>query len=59
LGGLVMNWAAIETHYLTFNRFNVRIDRESSTVTIEDELDPDAEKSLGIDAFAHVLADWN
>ena len=41
--------------YLTFNRFNVRIDAKSSTVTIEDELDPDAEESLTMDDFLGLL----
>jgi hypothetical protein len=37
--------------YLTFNIFNVRIDPELALVTIEDELDPDREESLGVAEF--------
>ena len=34
--------------YLTFNRFNLRLDIDSGTATIEDELDPSSEYSLPI-----------
>lgn len=47
--------AAERNAYLTFNRFNVRIDRKMSTVTIEDELDPTAEESMSIDTFKRRL----
>jgi hypothetical protein len=32
--------------YFAFNRFNVRLDLDSRTATIEDELDPESEVSL-------------
>lgn len=35
--------------YLTFNRFNLRLDIDRGIATIEDDLDPDSELSLPID----------
>jgi hypothetical protein len=32
--------------YFAFNRFNVRLDLDSRTATIEDELDPESEVAL-------------
>jgi hypothetical protein len=37
--------------YFTFNRFNVRLDLDGGTATIEDELDPDVELTLALDEF--------
>jgi hypothetical protein len=37
--------------YLTFNRFNVRLDLNDGTATIEDELDPDSEASMPLTEF--------
>jgi hypothetical protein len=34
--------------YLTFNRFNLRLDVDNGIATIEDDLDPDSEMSLPI-----------
>jgi hypothetical protein len=34
--------------YLTFNRFNVRLDLDAGVATIEDEIDPDTEISLPV-----------
>jgi hypothetical protein len=36
------------TRYLTFNRFNVRLNLDSGEVVIEDELDPTREHCLSI-----------
>jgi hypothetical protein len=35
--------------YFVFNRFNVGLDLESRTATIEDELDPESELSLPLE----------
>lgn len=35
--------------YLTFNRFNIRLDLETGMATIEDELDPEGEMAVPID----------
>ena len=41
--------------YLTFNRFNVRLDLDSGAAVIEDELDPDLEQSMSIQDFVAAL----
>jgi hypothetical protein len=44
--------AANQTHGkrdFTFNRFNVRLDLEERTATIEDELDSEAELTIDLD----------
>jgi hypothetical protein len=43
--------------YLTFNIFNVRLDPDAGTATVEDELDPDREETLPITAFARRIQD--
>jgi hypothetical protein len=42
--------------YLTFNRFNVRLDLDARIATIEDELDPDEEVSLPLSQFLDHLS---
>jgi hypothetical protein len=55
LGRLREELATERDGYLTFNGFNVRIEREPSTVTLEDELDPDAQKAMALDDFVRLL----
>lgn len=38
--------------YLEFNVFNLRLDFDTRTLTVEDVLDPDSEEQLGLDEFA-------
>ncbi|NNM44392.1 hypothetical protein [Knoellia koreensis] len=45
-------------HYLTFNVFNVLMDFDSSTATVEDELDVDSAESLPLDEFLSAVAAW-
>lgn len=37
--------------YRTFNIFNVRLDFDAGTATVEDELDPDLEESIELRGF--------
>ncbi len=53
LGILGQRTSGVE--YLAFNVFNVRIDIDMQTALIEDELDPDAEEGLSLDAFRAAL----
>lgn len=39
------------SRYLTFNVFNVSIDMDAGSVTVEDELDPSAECSISLVSF--------
>jgi hypothetical protein len=43
--------------YLTFNVFNLRLDFDEGTATIEDELDASAEEDVAIDALRAALID--
>jgi len=45
-------------HYLTFNVFNVLMDFDSSTATVEDELDADVAESLPLDEFLSAIIAW-
>lgn len=42
---------SIGLHRLTFNVFDVVLDFDSRTVTIEDVLDPDSDESIGLADF--------
>ncbi len=44
------------SRYFTYNAFNVRLDADSGTATIEDELVVDREATLGLNAFLLLLA---
>ena len=48
--------AAERDAYLTFNRFNVKIDRSAGLVVVEDELDPTAEETIEIGEFERALS---
>jgi hypothetical protein len=48
---------AAGVRYLTFNRFNVRLDVNAGIATIEDELDPDSETSLPLAVLLSRLRD--
>jgi len=41
--------------YFTYNTFNVLLDADTSTATIEDELDVDRQSTLPLEAFREVL----
>lgn len=41
--------------YFTFNVFNVLVDADAGTATVEDELDVDRETTLSLDEFAVLL----
>lgn len=43
--------------YITLNRLNIRINREDSSVTIEDELDPDSEEVFELNEFSRLLSE--
>ena len=43
------------SRYFTYNAFNVRLDVDSGTATVEDELDVNREVTLGLDAFLLLL----
>ena len=46
---------SVGVKYLTFNVFNVNLDFEQQLVTVEDELDPDADETLPLSAFKALL----
>lgn len=39
------------SRYFTFNRFNVKLDFDSATAIIEDELDPASNEAMGLPEF--------
>lgn len=43
------------SRYFTYNAFNVRLDADSGTATVEDELDVNREVTLGLDTFLLLL----
>ena len=45
------------SRYFTYNAFNVRLDADSSTATVEDELDVNREVTLGLGDFLLLLGD--
>ncbi len=42
--------------YFTYNAFNVLLDADTGTATVEDELDVDRQSTLGLDEFRALLA---
>jgi hypothetical protein len=51
----VVDHRASGVEHLTFNVFNVNMDFDSGTVTIEDELDADVEESVPMREFLAAL----
>lgn len=51
--------AALRTgsQYFTYNTFNVRLDADSASATIEDELDVSREVTLGLEEFLALVAE--
>jgi hypothetical protein len=47
---------ATGNRYFTYNAFNVRLDADSGTATIEDEMDVSREVTLELNAFLVLLA---
>ena len=41
--------------YFTYNAFNVLLDGDASTATVEDELDVNRQSTLGLDEFRNLL----
>lgn len=45
------------SRYLTFNIFNVRLDFDRGVATLEDELDPQSEETMALEAFERRLSE--
>lgn len=53
----VVDRRASGVEYFTFNVFNVKMDFDDSTVTVEDDLDADCEESSPMKDFLSALKD--
>lgn len=47
----VINEMATGQRYFTYNAFNVLLDADASTVTVEDELDANRQSTVGLQGF--------
>lgn len=51
----VINEMATGQRYFTYNAFNVLLDADASTVTVEDELDANRQSTVGLQGFGAML----
>jgi hypothetical protein len=52
----VINQMATGQRYFTYNAFNVLLDADASTATVEDELDANRQSVVGLQEFGAMLS---